>query len=425
MKFVLLSQYYPPEIGAVPVRLSAMAAALLSAGHEVEVVTGMPNYPNGRIFDGYRGRLFATERQGAITIHRCWLYAAMGTGFHRMANYTSFMISALAGLLHASRPDVLFIESPPLSLAIPGLLAARARGSCITILNVADLWPDMVVELGIMREGLAVNAARRLEAWAYRHSTFVNAVTDGIHRDLIERKNIPAEKVSLLPNGVDVTLMKPKPPNPHLRQIHQVPIEHSVVVYAGTLGFMHGLDIVLNAAALTRHQVTFLLVGDGSERARLETAAKERGLSNVRFISPRPVGEIADYYSIATAGLVCVKNFAMADGTRPSKTATIMGCGKPVLYAGAGEGGRLVQAAGCGIVTPPDDAEALAQAVTKLVQEPTLASAMGARGRAYVEANLGWDTLVQRWLIDLERRLSERHYSWPSAAAPDRASLDG
>lgn len=404
MRFLLLSQYYWPEIGAVAVRLGAMARALVNAGHEVEVVTGMPNYPSGRVFDGYRGRLFSTERQDSVTIHRCWLHAAMGTGAHRLANYASFMVTALPGLARARRPDVLFIESPPLFVAVPGLLTARLRG-CVTVLNIADLWPDAVVDLGIMREGPAIGAARRLEAWAYRRAAFVNAVTEGIRSDLIERKGVPTEKLTFLPNGVDLGLMRPLSPATRLRDELAISDGHAVIVYAGTLGVAQGLDSALDAAALTRDVACYLFIGDGSERPRLEAAARERGLDNVRFVASRPVEEIPSYYSIATAGLVSLRDFALADGARPSKMFPIMGCGKPVLYVGSGEGARLVQATGCGIVTPPGDGVALARAVRDLLAAPAQAVAMSERGRAYVEANLSWDALIQGWLIDLECRM--------------------
>ena len=193
MRFLILTQYYPPEVAAPQVRLQAMAHELMRAGHEVEVVTAMPNHPTGRIFDGYRRRLSMTEVIDGVTVRRVWLYAATGAGAKRMMNYASFTVTSLWGLLTSKRPDVLFVESPPLFLSLP------ARLICLVwrrpfVFNVADLWPDSATSMGLLRDGLLLRVLNAFEGWAYRRARWVNAVTEGVRDTLLGAKRVPAAK---------------------------------------------------------------------------------------------------------------------------------------------------------------------------------------------------------------------------------------
>src|SRR5579872_4932670 len=208
MRVLILSQYYAPEIGAPQVRLAALARELRMRGHEVEVVTAMPNHLLGRTYDGYRGRLYLRERIDGVVTHRTWIYAATGTGVGRIANYVSFACTSLFGLLRARRADVIFVESPPLFLSLPGWLTACAHRAKL-IFNGVDLWPDSVQDLGVMRDGAMLRGARWFEAWTYRRADIVNAVTDGIADSLHGRKHVPSEKLRFLPNGIDVAAFAP------------------------------------------------------------------------------------------------------------------------------------------------------------------------------------------------------------------------
>lgn len=143
----------PPEIGAAQVRLASVIRELVRLGHQVEVLTAMPNYPTGHVFDGYRGKLWLEEDWEGVRVVRTWIYPAMGTGPKRLFNYFSFVLSALGGLLKVQKPDYIFVESPPLFLSLTGYLASRRFGVPF-IFNIADLWPDSVRQLGLMKEGL-------------------------------------------------------------------------------------------------------------------------------------------------------------------------------------------------------------------------------------------------------------------------------
>lgn len=215
MKFLFLTQYFPPEVGAPQVRLASLVRELARRGHGIEIVTAFPNYPTGAIFPGFRGRFYRRDIWEGLTVHRIWIYPSMGGGLKRILNYLSFTLSCAWGLVRSHRADFVFVESPPLFLSVPGWIAARLCKSKL-IFNVADLWPDSVEQLGLMRDGLFLRLARALEARSYRQATYVNAVTEKMRQVLLVRKNVPPEKVLFLPNGVDTGLFRPTPPDGRL-----------------------------------------------------------------------------------------------------------------------------------------------------------------------------------------------------------------
>lgn len=405
MRFLILTQYFPPENGAPQVRLAALTRELRRLGHEVEVATAMPNYPTGEILGGYRGALYRREEWEGVPVHRVWLYASMGAGFRRLVSYASFAATSLVALSRAQRPDYLFVESPPLSLSLPAILAA-AIWRVPVILNVADLWPDSVRELGIMQDGLALRAAERLERWLYHRSTYVTAVTEGIRATLVEQKGVPASKVLLLTNGVDTEMFHPGPPEPDLARELGWEAKR-VFLYGGTLGIAQGLTVALDAMQMLQErapEVMLAFIGDGSERKALEAAARERALSNVRFYDARPPEYLARLYRCAAAGFASLRDLPLFASARPSKIFPAMASAKPVIYSGAGEGARLIERACAGLVVRPEDPGALADAVVRLASNLALAADLGANGRRFVDAELTWRRLVGRWLDDLQER---------------------
>lgn len=403
MRFLVLTQYYPPEVAAPQVRLEAMVRELRRAGHEVEVVTAMPNHPIGRIFDGYRRQFSTVEQHDGVTVRRVWIYAATGAGLKRMLNYGSFTATSLWGLVRSKRPDVLFVESPPLFLAFPGWLMSRVWRRPF-VFNVADLWPDSATEMGLLHDGRLLRFLLAFERWTYRRARIVNAVTEGLRDTLIGPKAVPAEKVAWLPNGVDVDMFAPRAPDAEMAA-RWAPAGRRVVVYAGTVGYAHGLDVGLDAMVLLRatHPDAHLLVfGGGSERARLEARLAAEGITNVSFHDPVPPAELARIYTVATAGLSTLRDLELFEGTRPSKVFPMMAAGLPVLYSGRGEGERLVRDHDAGLITPPEDAAALAAAIARVLDDPAEGRRLGANGRRLAEAEFSWAALVAAWLERVE-----------------------
>lgn len=401
MRFLILTQYFPPEIGGAPTRLQSMAEQLIRLGYEVEVVTARPNYPRGKIFDGRGWRFYVRENRNGIVVHRVWVYPAVGGGIARIVNYASFALTSVFGLFRAKKPDYLFVESPPLLNCFPAFLA-KLVWRVPYIFNVSDLWPDAIIESGFIKEGFAHRVLLAMEAWAYRHAAYVNGVTQGIRDVLIERKKVPVEKVLFLPNGVDAIRYQPRPPDEQFKKALGLEGKR-VILWAGTIGFAHGLEFVLQAAKMleTHSEIHFLFLGDGSARRSLELLNAELHLHNVTFLDPVAMEDLPPYYSIAECGLASLRVMPAHEGARPSKIFPILASGKPLIFVGTGECARLIESAHAGIVVPPENPEALVKGILTLFEEPGLTRELGESGRKFVEQNYEWSSLVAGWLRHL------------------------
>lgn len=400
MRFLLLTQYFPPEVGAPQVRLLALAQQLRGRGHHVTVVTAMPNYPAGVVQAEYRGRRLVREDFEGIPIIRTWIYAASGSNvLRRMAGYLSFCASSLAGCLLAPRPDYVLVESPPLFLGGTAYLAGKLRRAPYVMI-VSDLWPASARDLGVITNRHALGLAERVERFLYRKSCRVAGVTRGIC-DAIADTVGPA-KVMFLPNGVDTSTFRPLS-NGETGLLRSGEVGF---LYAGTHGYAQGLDVILEAAELVRAQpeVVFLLVGDGPEKARIVQAARDRRLTNVRFADPRPASAMPSVFSEARASIVPLLDRPLFRGARPSKIFPSLACGTPVIYSGRGEAAELIECSGAGLVVPPERPGDLAAAVCRLARHPSLAAEMGAAGRDLVERDYSWVSIADRWLAELPAR---------------------
>jgi glycosyltransferase involved in cell wall biosynthesis len=304
-------------------------------------------------------------------------------------------------LARASRPDYIFVDSPPLFLGVPGWIAAKVWRVPL-LFNVADLWPDSVRDLGIMSDGLLVRIAYRLERWIYRHATSVTAVTEGIRAALLGSKRLPAEKVMFLPNGVDTKLFKPSPPDEKLKQNLGL-AGKKIVLYAGNHGYAGAVEQVLYAANCLRDEPSlhFLLIGEGPEKRKLIELAAILKLSNVTFHDQVPLAVMPSFLSISDLAVVTLRKSQVMAGARPAKSFVMMAGGKPIVLSAEGEAARLIEAAGSGVVVPPEDYEAIAKAIRKLMNDPERASQLGANGRRFVVSNFEWSSLVRNWLAQL------------------------
>ena len=408
MKIVLLTQYFPPEIGAPQTRLAAMVSALIEAGDTVEVVTAMPNYPLGRIFPEFRGRLLSSRTENGVLVRRVWMFAAMGSGWKRVLSYFSFTAFCCPVFIRVRRPDVLVVESPPLSLAVPAILFGKIRRVPVVV-NVADMWPDAAVAVGALKAGRFLRLMLRLEAWAYRQAMVVSTVTDGVRGKLIAEKGVPQSKIAMLANGVDTDLFDPSSGDSEILRHLDLP-EAPFVVYAGTMGLVHGLDQLIDAFAtmVGSNNPYLLMIGSGSERARLAERCEREGLTNVLFRDPIPLTELAKLLPLAVAGVVTSAEIPINEFSRPAKLFPLMSAGLPVLFAGGGEGAQVVRTAEAGIVVR-NDPEDIAHALGQLVEDPSRAHQMGLNGRQAVVESWSWGRQVQRWRAAVATIVNERN----------------
>lgn len=404
MRIQILSQYYAPEIGAAQVRLGAMTRQLVKAGHQVDVVAPMPNYPAGEIFPSYRRRMWMRESIDGAEVRRTWISAGIGAGIKRFGAFITFAGLAPIPMWRSPRPDVVLVESPPLFVAIPAVVHRLFRRVPYVIL-LADLWPDSAVDLGFVGEGPVLRALLGLERVAYRFAARVAPVTEAQVATLRDDKGVDADRILFMPNGVDLDMFGAGPPDPAV-QAELAPNGERVLLYAGNHGYAQGLDVLLDAAPLilARHpDARIVMVGSGSERDRLAARLRDERLSGVVMLEPRPLDEIAAMYRVAEIGVTTLRPSPVFDGARPSKIFPAMASARPVVYSGRGEGARLISDAGAGLVATPEDPRALADACIRLLDDREGAREMGARGRDLVEREFSWEQLIARFVAELER----------------------
>ncbi len=269
-RWLIVTQYYRPEIGAPQIRLSSLARELQEHGIDVEVLTAFPNYPAGQIFSGYEGKLTVTEQIDGIPVRRVWVFAGTGkSAVIRLANYLSFTFAALVAAICGRRPDFVFIESQPLSLGVVGLAMKWIR-RVPYVYNIPDLQIDVARQMGFMNNSLVLSLATWLENLLMRQSFSVSTVTNRFIDHFVNR-GIKRSQLSFLPNGADATFLKPMPPDQALLERWQLRGK-KVILYVGTHAYYHGLDTLIEAAGilLKREDIAVLMIGDGPDAPEID-----------------------------------------------------------------------------------------------------------------------------------------------------------
>ncbi len=379
MRILFLSDNFPPEGNAPATRLHEHALRWVRAGHEVTVVTCAPNFPEGRLFAGYRNRWHQVEDVDGIRVVRVKTYITANEGtVRRTLDYLSFMVSGtVAGLLER-RPDVVVATSPQFFCAVAGWALAGLRRLPF-VFELRDLWPASIAAVGAMRPGLPLRVLERLELFLYRRASAIVTVTHSFRDDLVSR-GIDASKIHVVINGVDLERYRPAPRHTALAASLGIQ-DRFVVGYLGTHGLAHALEHVLDAAALLREHrgIVFLMAGGGAAREALVLRARELALDNVRMLERQPKASMPGLWSLCDLALVPLRDTPVFATVLPSKVFEAMGMGVPVLMSlPEGEATALVATTGCGITVPPEDPGALAGAILALSQDPGRVAALRA-----------------------------------------------
>lgn len=383
LRILFLSQYFPPEIGAPQIRMFELAKRLHDAGDQVTVVTAFPNYPTGVFQDGYRKGFAMEEDMDGVRVLRRRHYATPNSGFfRRIVNWLSFVATSLTAVRKVGPVDVIFVQSPPLTLGLAVLAFSRLKRAPF-VFNVSDVWPESAVQLGILRNRSAIWLAERLERHLYKRAARVTVPTPGILERLVAR-GIPRDKLFLLTNGVDVDVYQPQAPDPALAR--ELGLDgHKIFLYAGTHGLSQGLDVILEAAKRTSDpDILYVLAGEGADKDALVAKARAQKIDNVRFLPNQPKAAMPRFLNLAYAAVIPLKPLDVFRSALPSKMFESMAIGQPIVGSLWGEAATLVESAGCGIVTQPGDPAALEAAVQALAADPERARTMGSRGREYV-----------------------------------------
>jgi len=407
MKILFLTDNFPPETNAPATRTYEHARSWVEAGHEVTVLGNVPNFPSGRVFPGYRNKLWQRETMDGIAVVRVWTFVSANEGLlKRSLDYFSFAVTGVIGGLFLPRPDVIIATSPQIFTALAGCVLAGLRRRPF-VFELRDLWPDSIVAVGAMREGILLRRLRHLEYWLYRRAERIVSVTQAFKRILVAN-GLPQEKVAVVRNGVDLVAFQPGPKPFDLERDLKVAGKF-VAAYVGTVGMAHGLDTVLAAAGQLKHRqnLVFLIVGTGAERIRLETEARQRDLTNVLFVGPVDKEEVKRYWRLCDAALVMLKNVPLFLHVVPSKMFEAMGTGRPIILGVGGESQEILSEAGAGIAISPENPAALEEAIAKMMDNPRLCRDMGNAGRKFVEKAFDRRRLALDMLKILEDVVSE------------------
>jgi colanic acid biosynthesis glycosyl transferase WcaI len=402
MHIAYLVQQFLPELGAGPARVSELTSRWRAAGAEVTVVTGMPNRPEGRIHPQYRNKLFVEEDWRGIRVLRSWLYASPKHGTVRtLANNASFMATAAAhALARMGTPDVLIASSPPFFPHLSGWTVANLKRAPL-VLEIRDLWPDYLVDMGTLRRGgLPSRALFALERYLIRRADRTVVVTESFRRRVIE-KGAPEGSVAVIPNGVDVdSYFASDEPPPLEAMIREG--RGPVVGYLGNIGAGQDLRAVVRAAELVEQRdpaVTFVLAGDGPQARQVQSLARGHRLGNLLLHGPISKDRTRAFYNACDVCLVPLADVAVFQETVPSKLFEIMACERPVMASVGGEAAEIVRESASGIVAAPGNPEAIADGVLDLLARPEAERRdMGRRGRAYVTERHNRDALASRYL---------------------------
>jgi glycosyltransferase involved in cell wall biosynthesis len=387
-RILIVTQFFPPEAGAPQARLSALAAAWAADGDSVTVLTGMPNYPTGVLPPEYRRAVRRREQRDGYRVVRTWLYATRNEGVARKTlSHLSFMISSvLLGGRACGRADTVVVSSPTFFSIGSAWLLARLKRARLVV-EVRDLWPAIFVDLGVLTNRRIIGVLERLELAAYAAADHVIVVSDGFRANLIAR-GVPAGKVHTIRNGVTPWRFRSgltEPARQEARARLGARPDDCLVLYAGTHGISQALPRVADAAALLGSKaIRFTFVGEGADKAKLERRVSELGLDNVTLAPGVPPAEVPDLLAAADVCLVSLRDVPLFAKTIPSKIFEYLAAGKAVVGAVTGEAAQILREADA-VVVPPEDAGALAEAVGALAADPARRSAMGQRGRAYVE----------------------------------------
>jgi glycosyltransferase involved in cell wall biosynthesis len=404
MKLLILTQYYPPEIGAPQNRLHELAVRLKANGIEVEVLTAMPNYPKMEIFESYKNGKTREESIDGVKVYRSGIYVSQSKGIiSRLLNYFSFVWTSYWRGRKLGKYDFLMVESPPLFLGYSAMRLTKKLKAKL-IFNVSDLWPESAEKLGIVTNRQLLGLAYRLEKKCYERSTLITGQTMGIVEDISTR--FPHKKVYWLPNGVDVEFYDPRNYQAQgFRKKNGFKSEDILFFYGGILGHAQGLQTVIKAAQMAKENshIQIILQGAGPEREGLIRMKEELGLTNVHFLPPVPKSEMPAILLEVDVALVPLRKLDLFLGAIPSKIFEALSMEKALLLGVGGEAkSHFIDRADAGLYFEPENEVDLSEKMLQLANDPNLIQMKGENGRAYVKQHFNRNKIAADFIQQLQ-----------------------
>lgn len=397
MRILFLSEFFEPE---PMMKGLQFARAFVSRGHEVQVLTGFPNYPGGRLYPGYRVKPYQMEVMDGIVVHRVPLFPSHDRSpVRRMATYISFALSAAAiGPFTTFRPDVIYVYHSPATLGLPAAVLKLFKGARV-VSDVLDLWPDTVLTSGMWNPRLLRAPLEWLCQAAYRTADTIVVPAPGLKR-LLAARGFDSDRISVIYNWAHATAGAGPVDRQMLRERLGWGGEF-IVLFAGMMGVMQGLDTLLDAAALLKGsapRVRLALIGGGVEAPRLAARAADEQLTNVSFHDRVPSEEIGQYLAAADAMVVHLKRDPLFEVMIPAKTQGCMAAGRPLVMAVAGDAAAVVERARCGVTAEPSNPSSVAAAIERLAGNSRAeVEQMGRNAQAFYRREMSMESGVPRF----------------------------
>jgi len=373
-------------MAANAVIMTELAEELVDLGHQVTVVTAFPHYQENTTQDRYRGKLFQREKRKGMQVIRTYLYTSpdKSSMLVRFLNYVSFnFLSTLAGVF-SGKQDLILAPSPPLTIGLSAAIICSIKRISY-IYNVQDINPDVLINLGILKNPLTIRFSKALEKVVYRASRHLTVLSEGFKKNLMV-KGVPEEKITVIPNFIDLEFMQENVHSEKFLTNHGFD-EKQIVLYAGNMGHSLHIDRILEAAQFFRKRtdVLFLAVGDGSCGPLFRNKAEEQGLENIHFLPFQPREKVPSIYHSAAVSIVPLKPGVSRDSV-PSKIYTIMASARPLigLFDFGSDAWNIVERSGAGLLSTPDDGKGFINAIQRLLDNPKLGKKIGQRGLEYV-----------------------------------------
>jgi glycosyltransferase involved in cell wall biosynthesis len=406
MRIIILSQYFPPEIGAPQNRLYELAVRLKEKGIDIQILTAMPNYPKMEIMQGYKGKMYCFENSNNLEIYRSFIFVSKSKSiFFRLINYFSFVFSSLLiGAIKLNKADVLICESPPLFLGISGWILAKIKGAKF-IFNVSDLWPESAEKLGLVTNKFFLKMATVLEEFCYKKSTIITGQTQGICNEIKSR--FPNKRVYWLPNGVDEKFFDIEHSNVLLnwKKENNFSDNDFLLLYAGIIGHAQGLEVILYAAQLVNEHtnIKFIILGSGPEKEKLLQLKQDLNLSNVFFYDSQPKSLMPSIVNSIDVAVIPLKKLDLFLGAIPSKIFENLAMKKPILLGVDGEARQLfINDGNAGLYFEPENFSDLANKTMLLFNNREKVVSLGSNGFNYVLKNFSRNKIASEFIMELE-----------------------
>ena len=383
MHVLFLTDNFPPEVNAPASRTAEHCKEWVRRGHRVTVITCVPNFPKGKIFKGYRNRLWQRQTLDGIEVIRVWTYVTANEGFLRRAlDYASYMVAATLAAPFVRGVDIVVATSPHFFTACAGWLVSTMKRRPF-VFELRDLWPESIRAVGAMKDGIALRLLEHLELFLYQRANAIVTVTHAF-RSILVGRGVNGDKITVVTNGADLERFAPRPKD--LELVSRLDLENKIVAgYVGTHGLAHALHTILAAADKMRDSpeakvICFLLLGDGAAKDELMAEADYRKLDNVLFLDTVPKGEVTRFWSLIDISIIHLKKDPLFTSVIPSKLFECMAMGIPVLMGVEGELAHIVEKHRVGLVFEPENAAALVEKTLMLARDVSLRKSFGEQG---------------------------------------------